>query len=320
MASPVLCASAYICQIGFIVKDAEAASRAYADFFGLPDPFVVWTDPVEQTQMTYRGTLASGRAKLAFLNLPQLQLEFIQPDDGDSGWKDFLDAEGEGFHHFAVKVKDMAGTLAALRERGYAAEQTGEFTGGRYACLDSRETLKTVLELLEEDGNPLPVVPEGGFAVGPAPRDSQSAVGTKRVVHLGFLTKDAAAVANAYAELFGARTWSFETDGYDRANTTYLGRPAEGRARIHLVDMGPLQLEFIQPDGADSVWRADLDRKGEGFHHLAFDFVEDLDGTCASLASLGIPLTQRGSFDGGAYVYVDASAKLKTNLELLARW
>lgn len=308
--------SAYICQIGFVVRDAAATAKAYAEFFHLPVPGTVWTDTRDLTDMRYRGLPSDGRAKLAFLQLGDLQLEFIEPDDGRSGWKDFLQGTGERFHHFAVKVTGMKEKLAELEAWGLPVLQQGEFTGGRYACLDSEAEFKTVLELLEEDGRPLPVW--NGGTRETSLREA-NALGTTRIVHLGFLVRDAAATVNRYSRLFGVKPTSFVTDAFDKAHTVLRGREVSGRASIHLLDMGPIQLEFIEPDAGDSLWREDLDRLGEGFHHLALD-AADIAGKLPSLASMGIPLTQSGDFDGGRYVYLDAKDPLKTNLELLERW
>jgi len=316
---PPLSESASIVQIGFVVRDARATADAYASLFRLPPPFVVRTDPVERTRMMYRGELAAGRATLAFLQTASLQLEFIEPDEAASDWNDFLQRSGERFHHFAVKVSGLREKLDRLAAMGIAAVQTGEFTGGRYACLDTASRLGATLELLEEDAPSTPAdVGNWDSAASDAPEDN--ALGTKRIVHLGFVVRDAARTAAAYAELFGAKTKSFVTDEYEAARTTYLGEPVRGRATIHLVDMGAIQIELIEPDTEQSVWRADLDAHGEGFHHLAFDHVKDVPARLPALAAQGMTLTQRGEFPGGAYAYVDAKATLKTNLELLERW
>lgn len=320
MINSPLAGRGYICQIGFVVKDAEETAKAYANLFNIPHPSPVWTDTVEATQMKVRGRLAVGRAKLAFLQMDNVQLEFIQPDDGESGWKEFLEHKGEGLHHFAVKVKDMKSTLRTLTELGYQELQTGEFSGGRYACLDSESRLKTILELLEEDDSPLPLLEEAIHPSTPPITAADNPLGTKRIVHLGFLVHHAEQIAAAYAELFGTKVSTFETVGYDLAKTTYLGRPALGRARICLVDMGPLQLEFIEPDGEQSVWRDDLDRLGEGFHHLAFDHVQDLTAKTQLLEQHRMLIVQSGVFSGGAYFYANAAETLKTRVEFLERW
>jgi len=35
-------------------------------------------------------------------------------------------------------------------------------------------------------------------------------------------------------------------------------------------ELGSVQIELIQPDENPSVWREDLDKNGEGIHHIAF--------------------------------------------------
>jgi hypothetical protein len=58
-----------IVQIGLIVRDIEATSRAYADLFGMDVPKWFLTDPEEVAQTRYRGKRTQARAKLAFFDM-----------------------------------------------------------------------------------------------------------------------------------------------------------------------------------------------------------------------------------------------------------
>ena len=82
---------------------------------------------------------------------PNVQIELIEPDHEPSTWRNDLDRKGEGFHHIAFVVRDMKGSIQKLEEGGMKLLQTGEYTGGRYAYLDANDTLKLVLELLQND-------------------------------------------------------------------------------------------------------------------------------------------------------------------------
>jgi len=54
------------------------------------------------------------------------------------------------------------------------------------------------------------------------------------------------------------------------ARTQYRGAPTRPR-QARLFNVGPtLTLELIEPDHGPSTWREELDKKGEGVHHLAF--------------------------------------------------
>ena len=80
--------------------------------------------------------------------------------------------------------------------------------------------------------------------------------------------------------------------------------------------LGSIQLELIQPDELPSVWREDLDRNGEGLHHLGF-FVKDTDNVLKKLEGLGMGTRMTGGWGTGRFAYVDAYDKLKIIIETL---
>ena len=138
-------------QVGIIVRDIEQAAADYAEFFGIDKPRARLTDGYEQTRAEYRGKPGRGRAKLAFMDFGSLQVELIEPDEQPSTWREFLDEHGEGIHHVAFVIDGMQDKVATLSGKGFALQQRGEYTGGRYAYVDTRDTLKTMIELLEND-------------------------------------------------------------------------------------------------------------------------------------------------------------------------
>lgn len=140
-----------IVQVGIIVRDIDKAAAAYAAFFGIDKAQARRTDGYEQTQAEYRGRPSRGRAKLAFMDFGSLQVELIEPDEQPSTWREFLDQHGEGIHHIAFVIDGMKEKVATLADRGFALQQKGEYTGGRYAYVDTRDKLKTMIELLEND-------------------------------------------------------------------------------------------------------------------------------------------------------------------------
>ncbi|OMF38671.1 lactoylglutathione lyase [Paenibacillus sp. FSL H8-0548] len=140
-----------ITQIGLLVNDIDEVSQAYADFFGVEKPKWFWTDTVEKAQTEYNGESSVARAKLAFFDMGSLQLELIEPDEHPSTWREHLDKHGEGPHHIAFVVEGMKEKVASMEKLGMPLVQKGEYTGGRYAYMDSFKQLKIMLELLEND-------------------------------------------------------------------------------------------------------------------------------------------------------------------------
>ena len=64
------------------------------------------------------------------------------------------------------------------------------------------------------------------------------------------------------------------------------------------------------------TWRQDLDKNGEGFHHIAF-IVKGMKEKIEICGKEGYKLIQTGEYTGGRYAYIDATEKLKLMLELL---
>jgi methylmalonyl-CoA/ethylmalonyl-CoA epimerase len=140
-----------ITQIGILVHDIETTSQAYADFFGVDKPTWSLTDTVDMAQTEYRNKSSEARAKLAFFDMGSLQLELIEPDHNPSTWREYLDEHGEGPHHIAFVIKGMKEKIAVMERNQMPLIQKGEYTGGRYAYMDTFNHLKIILELLEND-------------------------------------------------------------------------------------------------------------------------------------------------------------------------
>ncbi|QAY66570.1 VOC family protein [Paenibacillus protaetiae] len=140
-----------ITQIGILVHDIDKVSQAYADFFGVPKPEARWTDAADKAQTEYNGEPSEARAKLAFIDMGSLQLELIEPDLHPSTWRNYLDEHGEGPHHIAFFIEGMKEKVTLLETNGFPLQQKGEYTGGRYAYMDTFKELKVLVELLEND-------------------------------------------------------------------------------------------------------------------------------------------------------------------------
>jgi catechol 2,3-dioxygenase-like lactoylglutathione lyase family enzyme len=141
---------------------------------------------------------------------------------------------------------------------------------------------------------------------------------TSTVVQVGILVNDIEKTGAAYAAVLGMEkpSWSW-TGTREEAQTEYYGKPSEARAKLMFFPVGGnLTIELIEPDSHPSTWRDDLNKNGEGVHHLAFN-IKDMKETVARLEANGIPLIQKGEYTGGRYAYCDSNAQLKTLIELL---
>lgn len=142
-----------ITQIGLLVNDIEATSRAYAEFFGVDNPGWFWSDRFAIEKTEFRGVSTGARAKLSFFDMGSLQLELIEPDHHPSTWRESLDRNGEGFHHIAFIVEGMKERISILQRNQIPVLQHGENAQGdyAYAYMDTFPQLKLLIELLERE-------------------------------------------------------------------------------------------------------------------------------------------------------------------------
>jgi catechol 2,3-dioxygenase-like lactoylglutathione lyase family enzyme len=138
-------------QIAFVTDDIDRTRKWFAGLFGMDEPTVTVTGPRSETEAEYKSLPSDARCKLAFFELGNTTIELIEPDEHPSCWRDFLDAHGPGCHHLAFKVNGMKQKLAAFEKSGHPLLQKGEFTGGRYAYVDTEPQLGILVELLEFD-------------------------------------------------------------------------------------------------------------------------------------------------------------------------
>ncbi len=140
-----------IFQICFVTPDIDRTKTWLAGLLGMPVPETQLTGPREEAGTEYLGAPSEARCKLAFFAMGNTTIELIEPDGQPSCWRDFLDRNGPGCHHVAFKVAGMKQKIATFEKGGYPLLQKGEFSGGRYAYVDTEPQLGILVELLEFD-------------------------------------------------------------------------------------------------------------------------------------------------------------------------
>lgn len=141
-----------VTQVAILVNDIEKSIKEFAAMLGMEAPGYIVTGTREEAETEFKGQPSEARAKLAFFNVGEtLTIELIEPDEHPSVWRDDLNKNGEGIHHLAFNIKGMKETIARMERNGFPLLQKGEYPGGRYAYMDTNSTLKTLVELLEND-------------------------------------------------------------------------------------------------------------------------------------------------------------------------
>jgi methylmalonyl-CoA/ethylmalonyl-CoA epimerase len=140
-------------QLGIVVRDIKASMEHYWGVLGI-GPWKVYTNgPPPLRNVTYYGRPAFYRVRVALAQTESVVVELIQYLEGDSIHRDFLATHGEGIEHVGVYVPNLDESLARLQSQGLTVLQSADGLGaigdGRYAYLDTRPTLGTILELIQ---------------------------------------------------------------------------------------------------------------------------------------------------------------------------
>ena len=146
-------------QLGIVVNDLHAFTRELTRLFGI-GPFRIFEWPLDgvDPQATYHGQPGNFRLLLAFVTVGKIQIEIVQPLEGQNIYSDFLRDHGPGLHHFRLTIPGFEEGVKSLIDAGIEniASGTGVHVGSKWAYFDTTRLLNgVVVELrtrLEEAG------------------------------------------------------------------------------------------------------------------------------------------------------------------------
>lgn len=139
-----------VVQVGIVVRDALATAQAWTARFNFAPPRVVdWPPPgsnLEETR-TYHGRPGNFRMRLVFVETPSVQLEFIEPLEGDNIYSDWLAEHGEGLHHILFEVDDPDAIAAGIEAKVMQSGGSTLNPGAIWSYLDTQALLGCIVEL-----------------------------------------------------------------------------------------------------------------------------------------------------------------------------
>ncbi len=139
-------------QLGVIVRDLDRTVKALSEIFGL-GPFRFITYPPagrDDIKLTYRGQPGHFSHRIAFANLGPIELEIVEPLDGESGITEFLAQHGEGIHHIRFNVPDLEPVMAhlAAHDVGTLMSGSGIRPGTNWIHLDTEDKVGFIVEIM----------------------------------------------------------------------------------------------------------------------------------------------------------------------------
>ena len=142
-------------QIGIVVEDLDRTTNLLSKLFGIgPFHFIEWPNRPD-SKYWYRGQEEHIRIRQAFVQVGSVELEFIQPLEGErNAYRQFLDEKGGGMHHLLFEVDQLDAITSELEKDGIEVLQagTGIRPGTRWALLDTAKLVGLFLELRHRGG------------------------------------------------------------------------------------------------------------------------------------------------------------------------
>jgi methylmalonyl-CoA epimerase len=123
--------------LGIAVRSLDEALRFYRDQLGLA--------------VSLRETVAQEKVHVAMLPAGEPRIELLEAAEPDSVIGKFIEKRGEGLHHVAVKVPDLAAALERLRAGGARLlnEPRPGAGGHLYVFVHPSSTSGVLLELIQ---------------------------------------------------------------------------------------------------------------------------------------------------------------------------
>jgi methylmalonyl-CoA/ethylmalonyl-CoA epimerase len=134
--------------IGAVVRDMnKTIERLTALGIGPFQPRILPADAREQ----YRGKpfLPGKRVAIQITRIGDMELELIQPIDGESPHQEFLERKGEGIQHLGFMVDNLEEDVKRLTAEGSSIILTSQFKGGGGVAYLDLDAAGLIVELVQ---------------------------------------------------------------------------------------------------------------------------------------------------------------------------
>jgi methylmalonyl-CoA/ethylmalonyl-CoA epimerase len=126
--------------IGIAVKNLDQANALFAQLLGKPHY------KIEE--------VASEGVKTSFFEVGGVKIELLEASRADSPIAKFIEKKGEGIHHLAFEVSDIAARIAEYAAKGFtplSAESRAGADNKKICFLHPKTTGGVLIELCEEN-------------------------------------------------------------------------------------------------------------------------------------------------------------------------
>jgi hypothetical protein len=273
--------------------------------------------------------------------------EVIEPLEGASLYREYLEARGPGVQHVAADTRHVSFQEAAerLAQHSHPFAQTGAFTiadpisrrvlpvparravSAQFGYVDGRTTLRTAVELIRypfnlserfclRTGKPDYSIPGDGARF----EEPLANLRIGRLVKIGIVTRDLASTACHWMNIAGVERWHlFDVDSDRVAEITDYGSADADRIRVGWALIGSTLLELVQPTGGSGLFQSLLDTSGEGVAWLGVTARSSFNALVEYCERLGYRNRMRGPLVGRhSSAWFEARDSIGTDVEVLS--
>jgi methylmalonyl-CoA/ethylmalonyl-CoA epimerase len=140
-------------QIGAVVTNLDQTVQTLIEVFGF-GPFRIFDwPPPERTDIEeyYYGKRVHFKARKAFTDMGPVELELIQPLEGESIYFDFLREHGPGLHHIRFNIPELEPVVEYLAQKDIPVSQMGSGLrpGTLWANFDTEKLIGFTMEVMK---------------------------------------------------------------------------------------------------------------------------------------------------------------------------
>lgn len=144
-----------ILQIGIVVADVNETIDGFRQLLNVDGWNISCVDTTTGKGSNFHknGSPVETKAKIAWVNFGNIELELIEPQDQISLYAEFLKDHGPGIHHVMLGAKDYENCVGHMNGHNVPAMGGGELQDTKFQMFDTRELLGFICEI--SDGKPL---------------------------------------------------------------------------------------------------------------------------------------------------------------------
>jgi catechol 2,3-dioxygenase-like lactoylglutathione lyase family enzyme len=144
-----------LCHIAILVKDLDKTLKNWEQVLGIKAGKSFNLPPSSEVPAFTNGDMGDYTdCRLATFQLENCVLEFVQPGNKASPWKEKLDRDGEGVQHISFVVPDRKKAQDTLKAIGAPSPyHIGYWPGGTYSFIDSVSQLGVEVNIKTNDDN-----------------------------------------------------------------------------------------------------------------------------------------------------------------------